>query len=94
MDKYISGPDLDLSDYVTLSTHNNKVKEINEQRLSALPASERLFSAGISADFPSEAYPAEKELILKEGAHVMFIRNDSSGKKQLLQRAGGAGLAH
>lgn len=80
--RYISGPDLDLSDYVTLSTHNNKVKEINEQRLDALPTPEHLFSATISADFPSDAYPAEKELILKEGAHVMFIRNDSSGKKQ------------
>ena len=80
--RYISGPDLDLSDYLTLSTHNNKVKEINEQRLDALPTPEHLFSATISADFPSEAYPAEKELILKEGAHVMFIRNDSSGKKQ------------
>jgi hypothetical protein len=78
----ISQPDSDLSDYVTLSTHNNKVKEINQQRLDALLAPEHVFSATISADFPSEAYPAEKDLILKEGAHVMFIKNDSSGKKQ------------
>jgi hypothetical protein len=78
----ISQPDSDLSDYVTLSTHNNKVKEINQQRLDALQAPEHVFSAMISADFPSEAYPAEKDLILKEGAHVMFIKNDSSGKKQ------------
>jgi energy-coupling factor transporter ATP-binding protein EcfA2 len=80
--RYISQPDSELSDYVTLSTHNNKVKEINQQRLAALQAPEHLFSATISADFPSEAYPAEKELVLKEGAHVMFIKNDSSGKKQ------------
>lgn len=80
--RYISLPDLELSDYVTLSTHNTKVNEINQQRLDALPASEHVFSATISADFPSDAYPAEKELILKEGAHVMFIKNDSSGKKQ------------
>jgi ATP-dependent exoDNAse (exonuclease V) alpha subunit len=80
--RYISQPDSELSDYVTLSTHNNKVKEINQQRLDALQAPKHLFSATISADFPSEAYPAEKELVLKEGAHVMFIKNDSSGKKQ------------
>lgn len=80
--RYISQPDSELSQYVTLSTHNDKVKEINQQRLDALQAPEHLFSATISADFPSEAYPAEKELILKEGAHVMFIKNDSSGKKQ------------
>ncbi|MHA4740599.1 HRDC domain-containing protein [Dyadobacter sp. MSC1_007] len=78
----ISQPGSELSEYVTLSTHNNKVKEINQQRLDALQAPEHLFSANITADFPSEAYPAEKELILKEGAHVMFIKNDSSGKKQ------------
>lgn len=78
----ISQADSELSEYVTLSTHNNKVKEINQQRLDALQAPQHLFSATISADFPSEAYPAEKELILKEGAHVMFIKNDSSGKKQ------------
>lgn len=78
----ITEPGSELSEYVTLSTHNNKVKEINQQRLDALQAPQHLFSANITADFPSEAYPAEKELILKEGAHVMFIKNDSSGKKQ------------
>lgn len=80
--RYITQPDFDLSDYVTLSTHNNKVKEINQQRLNDLPTPEYVFSASISADFPSEAYPAERELVLKEGAYVMFIKNDSSGKKQ------------
>lgn len=80
--RYITQPDFDLSDYVTLSTHNNKVKEINQQRLNDLPTPEHVFSASISADFPSEAYPAERELVLKEGAYVMFIKNDSSGKKQ------------
>jgi len=80
--RYITQPDFDLSDYVTLSTHNNKVREINQQRLDALQTPEHVFSATISADFPSEAYPAEKELVLKEGAYVMFIKNDSSGKKQ------------
>ncbi|HWV28556.1 MAG TPA: HRDC domain-containing protein [Dyadobacter sp.] len=81
-ERYIPQSDFDLSDYVTLSTHNNKVKEINQQRLDALQTPEHVFSATISADFPSEAYPAEKELVLKEGAYVMFVKNDSSGKKQ------------
>lgn len=75
-------PDLDLSDYVTLSTHNHKVNQINQQRLQQLPTQEHLFSAAVSGVFPQDAYPTEAELTLREGAHVMFIKNDSSGKKQ------------
>ncbi|WP_413666626.1 AAA family ATPase [Mucilaginibacter sp. Mucisp86] len=71
-----------LKDYVTLSTHNQLVNEINQQRLTELDGEAQTFKATVTGDFPKEAYPAEEELVLKVGAQVMFIKNDSSGKKQ------------
>jgi hypothetical protein len=71
-----------LKDYVTLSTHNKLVNEINQQRLGELDGEAFSFKAVITGDFPKEGYPAEEELVLKVGAQVMFIKNDSSGKKQ------------
>jgi hypothetical protein len=71
-----------LKDYVTLSTHNQLVNEINQARLQELDGEPYTFKAVITGDFPKEGYPAEEELVLKVGAQVMFIKNDSSGKKQ------------
>lgn len=78
-------PDLNansLKDYVTLSTHNQSVNEINQQRLKELDGEAFTFKAVITGEFPKDGYPAEEELVLKVGAQVMFIKNDSSGKKQ------------
>jgi hypothetical protein len=72
----------DLADHVTLTTHNPLVKQLNEQRLAELTGETHVFKAKITGDFPKEAYPTEEELVLKEGAMAMFIKNDSSGKKQ------------
>lgn len=69
-------------DCVTLSTHNQLVNDINQVRLKELEGEAVTFKAGIQGDFPKEGYPAEEELVLKVGAQVMFIKNDSSGKKQ------------
>lgn len=71
-----------LADHVTLTTHNPLVKKINEERLQELPGEMHRFLAKVDGDFPKEAYPTEEELVLKAGAMVMFIKNDSSGKKQ------------
>ncbi|MDO3643084.1 HRDC domain-containing protein [Mucilaginibacter sp. L3T2-6] len=69
-------------DYVTLSTHNQLVNNINQLRLHELEGEPLTFKAAVQGEFPKEAYPAEEELVLKVGAQVMFIKNDSSGKKQ------------
>lgn len=71
-----------LTDYVTLSTHNNSVGQINEARLQELEGEVVVYKARVVGDFPKDAYPAELELSLKVGAQVIFIKNDSSGKKQ------------
>ena len=69
-------------DYVTLSTHIGKVDKINNDRLDALNGESFSYKADVTGDFAEDAFPAERELVLKVGAQVMFIKNDSSGKKQ------------
>ncbi|MBS1598565.1 MAG: helix-turn-helix domain-containing protein [Bacteroidetes bacterium] len=62
--------------YIMLTTHNNRADYINQQELDKL--NEKLFSfdAVTTGDFDERAYPAEKQLNLKQGAQVMFIKND------------------
>lgn len=81
--QYVENPQpSDLSTYVTLTTHNPLVNQINQQRLDQLDGQSHIFAAQITGDFPKEAHPTLEQLVLKQGAMVMFIRNDSSGKKQ------------
>ncbi len=67
--------------YITLTTHNSSAESINRKRLQALPEKEHRFTAEISGDFPEQMYPAPADLVLKERAQVMFVRNDPSGDK-------------
>ena len=68
-------------DYITLTTHNNLVGQINTECLEKLAGKTHAFHAKITGDFPKDAYPVDEVLHLKVGAQVMFIKNDSSGKK-------------
>lgn len=63
-------------EYVRLTTHNHKADEINSQRLAELPGKPTLFKADIKGTFSENSYPADRELKLKVGAQVMFIKND------------------
>ena len=68
--------------YIFLTTHNRKADTINRDALAELPG--RLFSyqAVIEKDFSDYMYPVEATLELKEGAQVMFIKNDYSGERR------------
>lgn len=68
--------------YITLTTHNRQAQEINDRKLATLATSQRRFSAKIEGDFPEYSYPTEKELLLKVGAQVMFVKNDPSYDKR------------
>jgi hypothetical protein len=76
-------PDFDagIKGYITLTTHNAQAQSINDARLQCLVAKEWKFEADIKDDFPEFAYPTPKELILKTGAQVMFVKNDISRDK-------------
>ena len=62
--------------YITLTSHNNQADNINQQQLYKLSAASFTYSATIENDFPENMYPVDFELHLKEGAQVMFIKND------------------
>ncbi len=67
--------------YITLTTHNHKAETINQARLKNLPQKGYTFEAEISKDFPEYIFPTSATLLLKEGAQVMFVRNDISPDK-------------
>lgn len=67
--------------YITLTTHNYQADAINREKLNALTSPEYTFTAEITGEFPENAYPAEKDLVLKCGSQVMFLKNDNEGKQ-------------
>ncbi len=67
--------------YITLTTHNYQANQINQKRLNALRSKNHRFLVNIEGDFPENIYPTDYELNLKEGAQVMFIKNDPSPDK-------------
>lgn len=69
------------SGYITLTTHNSKADEMNAKALEELKGKKFQFEADITGEFPPHLYPLEPVLELKEGAQVMFIKNDLSAEK-------------
>lgn len=66
--------------YVRLVTHNHQADRINQERLAALSTPEFAFKAIVEGNFPATSYPTAETLVLKVGAQVMFVKNDSSGE--------------
>jgi hypothetical protein len=71
-------PDFDPRDrkFITLTTHNYKADQINNEKLNSLPDAEHFFEAGVEGEFPERAFPTDRVLTLKQGAQIMFIKND------------------
>jgi DNA-binding NarL/FixJ family response regulator len=69
-------------DWIRLTTHNRMAQTYNEQQLDALKSKEMAFMAEIHRNFPESSYPADERLVLKEGAQVMFIKNDPTQGKE------------
>ena len=67
--------------YIRLTTHNRLAHAINERELDRLSTPAVTFEAKVSGDFPESSYPAERLLTLKEGAQVMFIKNDTTAHR-------------
>lgn len=62
---------------ITLATRRDQVDNINERHLEALKGEAIAFNGEITGDFPSGSLPTPLSLELKEGAQVMFIKNDT-----------------
>ncbi len=61
---------------ITLTTHNEKAREINNREIDSIHTPAFRFDASIDGEFPDNFFPADQQLVLKIGAQVMFIRND------------------
>lgn len=68
--------------YITLTTHNRKADVINEAELKKLPGKLYTFQAEVSGEFSDKALPTDFNLQLKEGAQVMFVKNDSGTERR------------
>ena len=64
--------------YIRLTTHNRMADSYNDNELHKLPGKRYVFKAEIEKEFPESSYPADVNLELKQGAQVMFIKNDPS----------------
>jgi energy-coupling factor transporter ATP-binding protein EcfA2 len=64
---------------ITLTTHNYKADELNLRELRSLASPSFFYDADLDREFPESMFPLPPILELKEGARVMFIKNDSSG---------------
>lgn len=69
-----------VKEVITLTTHNYKADEMNKTALQELPSDSHFFEAQIEGDFPESMFPVQERLELKEGAQIMFIRNDSENQ--------------
>lgn len=65
--------------YIRLTTHNYLADNYNDSELAKLAGHSYTFNAQIEGNFPEYSYPTSERLILKEGAQVMFVKNDPTG---------------
>jgi len=68
--------------YIHLTTHNRFADSVNTRELQRLTGKNRQFECSIEDDFRDHQYPIDPVLVLKEGAQVMFIKNDTSEARQ------------
>jgi uncharacterized protein YpbB len=84
LNQYVQ-PNFDLKankGYITLTTHNAKADAMNTDALETLEGKEWKYSPEITGDFPDKIYPLDEVLRLKEGAQIMFVKNDLSFDKK------------
>jgi len=62
--------------FITLCSRNDIANRINENELKAIQLPEVAYQATVAGEFNPQLYPTEFNLVLKEGAQVMFVKND------------------
>lgn len=65
---------------ITLAMRRDTVDAINEEHMRALSTPEYTYMGEITNTYPENELPTNKELVLKEGAQVIFIRNDKENR--------------
>lgn len=67
---------------IIITSHNAEANAINNEKLDELPGTVYDFNAEINGDFKDLSLQAEQTLKLKEGAQVMFIKNDTGENRK------------
>lgn len=65
---------------ITLCATNAQADQINAQMIARLSGQAFEYVATTSGEFDQKLHPTDQPLVLKVGAQVMFIRNDSEGR--------------
>ena len=65
---------------ITLCATNAKVNSINSSRLQSLTTPLFEYKSKMTGNFNERVSPADNVLWLKEGAQIMFVKNDPEGK--------------
>ncbi len=61
---------------ITLSPRRDTVDNINSEHLRKLPGEAEIFIGTIQGQFPESSLPTPKELHIKVGAQILFVKND------------------
>lgn len=84
LNEYVQ-PNFDIKNhqgYIVLTTHNGSAQQINQLALDELNKDAFKYRAIIDDNFPDKIYPLDEILVLKEGAQVMFVKNDTAFEKK------------
>ena len=73
-------PTLESDAYMTLTSRKNRAEELNNHKLTYLDSPEELIKSKEFGELNENDLPAPRELKIKQGASVMFIKNDSEGR--------------
>ncbi|MEQ8240256.1 MAG: helix-turn-helix domain-containing protein [Cyclobacteriaceae bacterium] len=68
--------------YITLTTHNQKAFQINQNKLNSLSGDKFSYKASVSGDFQERSFPVDEVIELKVGAQVIFTKNDKEEPKR------------
>ena len=67
---------------IMLTSHNFKADKVNQSSLARLQGDSYEFEGELHGDFNEHALPADKKLVLKTGAQIMFIKNDKGENRR------------
>nr|WP_121273882.1 DEAD/DEAH box helicase [Pedobacter schmidteae] len=67
---------------IIITSHNAEANAINKEKLDELPGTAYTFEGEVSGEFRDLGLQAEQSLTLKEGAQIMFIKNDTGENRK------------
>ena len=73
-------PTLESEFFMTLTSRKKRAEELNEYKLGHIEGEEEIIKSKETGELNENDLPAPRELKIKVGANVMFIKNDSEGR--------------